>query len=50
MRLLVISYITEMLQTYTDLMWELDISPDELESLSNAELLDLVIEITEIVS
>ena len=48
MRNLVIERITENLRMYTDLMTELDITPDELENLSNADLLDLLEEITEI--
>ena len=48
MRNLVIERITEYLRLYTDLMTELDIAPDELENLSNIELLDLLQEIYEI--
>ena len=48
MRNLVIARITEHLRLFTDLMTTLDISPDELESLSNEDLLDLLEEITEI--
>jgi hypothetical protein len=48
MRNLVIQRITEYLRLYTDLMTELDIAPDELENLSNVELLDLLEEIYEI--
>jgi hypothetical protein len=48
MRNLVIERITEYLRLYTDLMTELDIAPDELENLSNIELLDLLEEIYEI--
>ena len=48
MRNLVIERITEYLRLYTDLMTELDITPDELENLSNIELLDLLEEIYEI--
>jgi hypothetical protein len=48
MRNLVIQRITEYLRLYTDLMTELDITPDELENLSNVELLDLLEEIYEI--
>ena len=47
MRNLVIERITEYLRLYTDLMTELDIAPDELETLSNADLLDLLEEIYE---
>lgn len=48
MRNIVIERITAYLQLYTDLMTDLDIAPDELESLSNVELLDLLQEIFEI--
>lgn len=48
MRNIVIERITEYLRLYTDLMSELDISPDELENLSNIELVDLLEEIVEI--
>jgi hypothetical protein len=48
MRNLVIERITQYLRLYTDLMTELDITPDELENLSNIELLDLLEEIYEI--
>jgi len=48
MRNLVIERITQYLRLYTDLMTELDITPDELENLSNIELLDLLQEIYEI--
>ena len=47
MRNLVINRITMYLSTYTDLMYELDITPDELDKLSNIELLDLYQEIIE---
>ena len=47
MRNLVVARITEYLTTYTDLMYELDITPDELGNLSNIELLDLLQEIIE---
>lgn len=47
MRNLVIQRITEYLRLYTDLITELDISPDELENLSNVDLLDLLEEIYE---
>jgi hypothetical protein len=50
MRNLVIERITEYLRLYTDLMYELDIAPDELEGLSNVELLDLLIEIAVILA
>jgi len=49
MRNLVIARVTLFLQEYPDLMLELDISPDELDELSNVELLDLLIEATEII-
>jgi len=45
MRNLVISRITDVLVESPDLQVELDISPEELESLSNEELLDLFEEI-----
>jgi len=45
MRNLVIARITEVLIEATDLQLELDISPDELQHLSNEELLDLFEEI-----
>lgn len=48
MRNIVIERITEYLRLYTDLMTELDISPDELDNLSNIELVDLLEEIVEI--
>jgi hypothetical protein len=48
MRNLVIERISLYLQMYTDLMPELDITPDELENLSNVELLDLLEEIYEV--
>ena len=48
MRNLVIERITEYLRLYTDLMYELDIAPDELEGLSNVELIYLLIEIADI--
>lgn len=50
MRNLVIGKITGYLQLYPDLMNPdmLDITADELESLSNADLLDLLEEIWEI--
>lgn len=49
MRNLVISLITEYLETYTNLMYELDTTPAELDSMSNADLLDLLVEILEII-
>ncbi len=45
MRNLVISRITEVLLAAPDLQDELDISPEELNNLSNEELLDLFEEI-----
>jgi len=45
MRNLVIERITEVLVDAPDLQLELDISPDELQNLSNVELLDLFEEI-----
>jgi len=49
MRNLVIARITVLLQEYPTLMLELDITPDELDVLSNADLLDLFEEIFEVV-
>jgi hypothetical protein len=48
MRNQVIARITEMMQERPDLMVDLDLAPDELENLSNAELLDVLIECIEI--
>lgn len=48
MRNLTIERITLFMQEYPDLMTELDITPDELDELSNNELLDLLIECVEI--
>jgi hypothetical protein len=48
MRNLTIERITLFMQEYPDLMTELDISPDELDELSNVELLDLLVECVEI--
>lgn len=45
MRNIVIDRITEYLVLYTDLQLELDISPEELQALSNEELIDLYEEI-----
>lgn len=45
MRNIVIGRITEYLILYTDLQVEMDISPEELQNLSNEELLDLYEEI-----
>jgi hypothetical protein len=45
MRNLVIERITEVLQMLPDVQEELDISPEELQHLSNEELLDLFEEI-----
>jgi hypothetical protein len=45
MRNLVIARITEVLLEAPDLQDELDISPEELNNLSNEELLDLFEEI-----
>ena len=50
MRNLTIQRIQEYLQLYTELIYELDITPDELENLSNAELLDLYEEIVVILT
>jgi len=49
MRNLVIERITLFMREYPDLMVELDISPDELDELSNVELLDLLVETVEII-
>ena len=49
MRNQVIARITEMMQERPDLMVDLDLSPDELDELSNAELLDVLIECVEII-
>jgi len=48
MRNLVIERISELMREYPDLMVELDISPNELDELSNSELLELLIEAVEI--
>lgn len=48
MRNQVIARITEMMQERPDLMVDLDLAPDELENLSNAELLDVLIECIQI--
>ena len=48
MRNLVMARISEFLLEHPNLMVELDITPDELDELSNAELLDLLEEIYEI--
>jgi len=45
MRNIVIDRITEYLVLYTDLQLELDISPEDLQALSNEELIDLYEEI-----
>jgi hypothetical protein len=45
MRNLVIARITELLVESPDLMTALDISVDELQNLSNAELLELLEEL-----
>lgn len=49
MRNIVIERITLFMQEYPDLMNELDISYNELDELSNNELLDLLIECVEII-
>lgn len=41
MRNIVIARITEIFMQFPDLQFDLDISPEELQSLSNAELVDL---------
>lgn len=48
MRNLVMGRISEFLLANPNLMVELDISPDELDELSNKDLLDLLEEIYEI--
>jgi hypothetical protein len=48
MRNLVMGRISEFLLEHPNLMVELDISPDELDELSNKDLLDLLEEIYEI--
>lgn len=45
MRNLVIARITEVLMSNPDAQLHLDISPDQLDALSNVELLDLFEEI-----
>ena len=50
MRNLTIERISLYLRLYTELMTELDITPDELDNLSNAELLDLYEEIVVILT
>ena len=50
MRNLTIQRISEYLRLYTELMTELDITPDELDNLSNVELLDLYEEIVVILT
>lgn len=49
MRNLTIERITIFMQEYPDLMTVLDLSPDELENLSNIELLDVLVECVEII-
>jgi DNA-binding transcriptional LysR family regulator len=49
MRNLVIERITLFMQEYPDLMVELDISYNELDELSNVELLDLLVECVEVI-
>ena len=49
MRNLTIERITLFMQEYPDLMVELDISYNELDELSNVELLDLLVECVEII-
>jgi hypothetical protein len=48
MRNLVMARITEFLLANPNMMVELDITPDELDELSNKDLLDLLEEIYEI--
>lgn len=45
MRNIVISRISEILVQFTDLQLFLDISPEELQQLSNLELVDLLEEV-----
>jgi hypothetical protein len=49
MRNIVIERITLFMQEYPDLMVELDISYNELDELSNVELLDLLVECVEVI-
>jgi hypothetical protein len=49
MRNLTIERITIFMQEYPDLMTVLDLSPDELDELSNVELLDILIECVEVI-
>jgi len=49
MRNLVIERITLFMQEYPDLMVELDISYNELDELSNVELIDLLVECVEVI-
>ena len=50
MRNIVIDRISELLREFPDLMTDLDLSPDELENLSNFELVDVLIECVEILN
>ena len=45
MRNIVIARISEILMQFPDLQLFMDISPDELQNLSNAELVDLLEEV-----
>jgi DNA-binding transcriptional LysR family regulator len=49
MRNLVIERISELMREYPDLMIELDLAPDELENLSNVDLVDILMECMEII-
>ncbi len=48
MRNIVIERISELMREFPDLMTELDLATDELENLSNTELVDVLIECLEI--
>lgn len=48
MRNIVIDRISELMREFPDLMTDLDLSPDELENLSNVELVDVLMECMEI--
>ena len=48
MRNIVIARISELMREFPDLMTDLDLSPDELENISNEELVDVLIECMEI--
>lgn len=48
MRNIVIARISELMREFPDLMTDLDLSPDELENISNEELVDVLMECMEI--